>query len=330
MNLARHMAHGLVHHAARGLPWARTAWAEPMRQEVDSIEDDLAALRWAAGCLVATYSERITTMRLASLSPVIGLVALLVFVFGGYWIIGGHIDVIVEALPHELTIIVLAALAATSILTSVGGPGIWQAVTLALRGRRFQNADYRDLAFVLINASNASAPVAFRDTAAVRLIDDGTAMLEQQIAPDQIGSLLHARIAGILAGHRRAVQVLRNFGRSLLWFGGVAFLLGAVHTLGFFTEPLEVIGGMFGASAVGLVVGLMAAIGIVQPLANRLDAAIADDGNFYEFIRTVFLSRSAGSDVALAVHMACNGLPEDLALNQNERDTLASVSVTRA
>ncbi len=255
-------------------------------------------------------------MSTASLSPVFWLLALLAFVFGGYWMVGGHMGVIAEAMPHELITILLAALAASTILTAVGGPGLWKSLKLALHGRRFQNADYRDLAGVLVNASNA--PLAFRDTAAVRMIDDGAAMLEQQIAPDQIGSLLHARIATVLTSQRRAVQVLRNFGRSLLWFGGVAWLLGVVHTFGAFTEPLEVIGGMFGATVIGLIVGGVAGAGIIQPLANRLEAAISDDSNFYEFIRTVFVSRSAGSDPAFAVRMAANALPEDLAFGQNE------------
>ena len=317
MSFARQLAHGLVHHAAHGLRWERTAWAEPMRREVDAIEDDLTALRWAAGCVVATYSERITTMSTASLSPVFWLLALLVFVFGSYVMVGGHIGVILEALPHELMTILLGALAVSCILTTVGGPGLWKSLMLALHGRRFKNADYRDLARALLKASNA--PPAFRDGAAVRMIDDGTAMLEQQIESDQIGSLLRARIETVLTSQRRSVRVLRNFGRSLLWLGGLAFLLGAVHTLGAFTAPIEAIGGMFGASAVGLVVGIMAAAGIVQPLANRLEAAIADDGNFYEFIRTVFVSRRAGSDPALAVRMASNALPDDLAFSENDR-----------
>ncbi len=317
MSFARQLAHGLVHHAARGLRWERSAWAEPMRHEVDSIEDDLTALRWAAGCVVATYSERITTMSTASLSPILWLLALLMFVFGGYVMVGGHIMVIVESLPHELTTIVLAALAVSGILTTVGGPGLWKSLKLALHGRRFQNTDYRDLARVLLSASNT--PLAFRDMAAVRMIDDGSAMLEQQIAPDQIGSLLHARIETVLTSQRRAVQVLRNFGCSLLWFGGVAWLLGVVHTFGAFTEPLEAIGGMFGSTFTGLIFGGMAGAGIIQPLATRLDAAITDDSNFYEFIRTVFVSRCAGSDPALAVRMASNALPDDLAFSPNER-----------
>lgn len=120
MSFARHMAHALAHHAASGLPWERAAWAEPMRQEVDSIEDDLAALRWAAGCVVATYSERINAMGTASLPPLLGLVALFAFVFGGYMMVGGHIGVIIESLPHYTIVIGLGALAASSILTTVG------------------------------------------------------------------------------------------------------------------------------------------------------------------------------------------------------------------
>lgn len=326
--LTRLMAHALAHHAARGLPFERTAWAEPMRQEVDAIEDDLAALRWAAGCVVATYSERITTMSLAPLSPVLGLVAVIAFLLGGYALAGGNLDVIIEALPHELFTIVLGALAATTILTTVGGRGVWKSLMLSLQGRRFRIGDYRDLAVALVSslaAPKANAPAMMRDVAAARMVADGSALLEQQIAPDQIGLLLQTRIAGILGDHQRAVLTLRSFALTLLWFGGAAFLFGVIDTLGQFHEPLEAVGGMFGASTIGLIVGVMVAVGIVQPLAARLEAAVVDDGSFYEFIRTALVCRGAGSDPALAVRVACGALPEELAFSANELAALENI-----
>lgn len=44
------------------LPDARSWWAEAMHQEVLNIDSDFAALRWAAGCVYASYSERIKAM----------------------------------------------------------------------------------------------------------------------------------------------------------------------------------------------------------------------------------------------------------------------------
>ncbi len=59
----RRLAVRLVLHAASVLPGAGAPWAEAMRHELDYIADDLAALRWAFGCLVASYRARLAELR---------------------------------------------------------------------------------------------------------------------------------------------------------------------------------------------------------------------------------------------------------------------------
>jgi hypothetical protein len=41
------------------LPGAQSPWAEAMRRELDYIADDAAALRWAIGCVLASYRTRL-------------------------------------------------------------------------------------------------------------------------------------------------------------------------------------------------------------------------------------------------------------------------------
>ena len=125
---------------------------------------------------------------------------------------------------------------------------------------------------------------------------------------------------------RRSVNVLRMLGRSLLWFGGIAFLLGALIALGQVSDP-PVLGGMLGAASTGLTISALFAAGFAMPLANRLDAIIMMDGNFYAFIRTAFVCRAAGSDAALAVRTANGALPAELVLDEGE---LNSLSIERA
>jgi hypothetical protein len=60
----RRWAVTLARHAAQVLPGARPnrtagVWAEAMRRELDYIADDRAALRWALGCVVASYKARL-------------------------------------------------------------------------------------------------------------------------------------------------------------------------------------------------------------------------------------------------------------------------------
>ena len=51
----RRLAVKLSHHASWVLSGARSPWADAMRRELDYIEDDTAALRWALGCVLASY-----------------------------------------------------------------------------------------------------------------------------------------------------------------------------------------------------------------------------------------------------------------------------------
>ncbi len=49
----------LAQHAACVMPGARSPWADAMRRELDYIPDDAAALRWALGCVLASYRSRL-------------------------------------------------------------------------------------------------------------------------------------------------------------------------------------------------------------------------------------------------------------------------------
>lgn len=334
-NFPRRLAFALAHYAARRLPPGRAAWAEPMRHEVESIESDWAALRWAVGCVVASYSEGVKTMNTSSLTVFLGVVGLIVLIFGGFIMHGGQIAIIIEALPAALLVILGGALATTFILTSAGGPGIFKSVGLALRGRRFLWGDYRLLAATLrselgMDSSYAHTGVVLNDGAVLQTIRDAKALLVKQLTADHVGSILQSRIDAMLASQRRGVNVLKLLGRSLLWFGGIFTLLGAIHILGVVTEPAEVLGGMVGSASTGIFFGILFAAGFVLPLAYRLDAVITMDGNFYAFIRTAFVCRAAGSDAALAVRAANGVLPADLALNEGELDALSHENAHRA
>jgi len=54
----RRLAVKLVRHAAAGLSGA-SPWARAMQCELDYIDDDRAALRWALGCVIASYKLRL-------------------------------------------------------------------------------------------------------------------------------------------------------------------------------------------------------------------------------------------------------------------------------
>ncbi len=56
----RRWAVKLVQHAAGVLPRTPSPWADAMQRELAYIEDDPAAVRWALGCVLASYKVRLT------------------------------------------------------------------------------------------------------------------------------------------------------------------------------------------------------------------------------------------------------------------------------
>jgi pimeloyl-ACP methyl ester carboxylesterase len=58
----RRIALKLAAHASWVLPGARSSWADAMRRELDYIEDDRAAVRWAVGCVMASYAARLAAL----------------------------------------------------------------------------------------------------------------------------------------------------------------------------------------------------------------------------------------------------------------------------
>jgi hypothetical protein len=66
-NRLRRLAAALARHATWMLPSAPSSWAQAMRHELHYITDDKAALRWAFGCMLASYKARF--MHRPRLSP---------------------------------------------------------------------------------------------------------------------------------------------------------------------------------------------------------------------------------------------------------------------
>jgi len=58
ISVLRRLARALIAHAKSVLPPSRSLWAEAMKRELDHIENDFEAARWAAGCVIASYMER--------------------------------------------------------------------------------------------------------------------------------------------------------------------------------------------------------------------------------------------------------------------------------
>jgi hypothetical protein len=60
--LRRRIANILMGHAAYVMPFRKMDWGKAMQNELEAIDDDRVALRWAFGCVIAGYSERLNAL----------------------------------------------------------------------------------------------------------------------------------------------------------------------------------------------------------------------------------------------------------------------------
>jgi hypothetical protein len=78
----RKIARRLTSYAAHVLPHQRADWAKAMASELDHIRDDHSALRWAVGCLFASFIARAKFMVGKSISMRQAIAMLLLSVVG--------------------------------------------------------------------------------------------------------------------------------------------------------------------------------------------------------------------------------------------------------
>ena len=244
--------------------------------------------------------------------PVIGLVVLLVMIFGGFAITGGALGPVMEAIPHEMLIIGGAAVGALIIgnsmkeLKALGG-GLMK----VFKGPKYKKQDYLDVIFLvskLMKMLRTEGPIALEphvedpQSSAVfaeypRLLADHTLV---NLIADTLrlvvvssGTLdVHAVedvMDNMIKTHHHEVEgpqgTIATLADALPALGIVAAVLGVVKTMGSIDKPPAILGAMIGSALVGTFMGVLLAYGIVAPLANRLKQVIEADAAIYHVVK---------------------------------------------
>jgi chemotaxis protein MotA len=244
----------------------------------------------------------------------VGIVVILVMVFGGYALAGGRLGIIFEALPHEMMSIGGAAVGA--FLISNDMPAVKQTlkdVGKVFKGSRWKPNDYRDLLcllFEMIRLSRAN-PVALeehiespetsaiigkypriqKDHDAIDLIcDTFRAASMNYDDPHQVEEVLDKRMEATLHHAMHSSHALQSLADALPALGIVAAVLGVIKTMGSIDQPPEVLGEMIGGALVGTFLGVFLAYGLMGPFAARVKAVVEDDIHFYQLIREVLIA----------------------------------------
>jgi chemotaxis protein MotA len=268
----------------------------------------------------------------------IGIVILIVMVFGGFALTGGALGPVLHALPHEMLIIGGAAVGAMVTGNSLHGlKAIGGAFGKVFKGPRHTKQDHIDAIILttrLMKLLRSEGPVAMEshvtdpanstifaefpkllankeltalicDTLTLIVVSSGT--LEVHAVEEVMDNALKTHFHE-LHEPQHALQTLAD---ALPALGIVAAVLGVVKTMGSISEPPEVLGGMIGSALVGTFLGVLLAYGMVAPMAGRLKQIIEADEQIFHAVKQVIIASLHGWPQPLVVESARSGLGHD-------------------
>lgn len=265
----------------------------------------------------------------------IGIVILLVMVFGGFALTGGALGPVMHAVPHEMLIIGGAAIGAVVTgnsmheLKALGG-----GLKRAFKGPRHSKQDHIDAIILvtrLMKLLKTEGPVALephvQDPQSSAIFGEFPNLLANGPLVDVIADTLTLIVvsSGTLEIHaveevmdnalkthfhelHEPQHALQNLADALPALGIVAAVLGVVKTMGSIDEPPSVLGGMIGSALVGTFLGVLLAYGIVAPLAGRLKQVNEQDEMIFHAVKQVVIASLHGWPQPLVVESARSGL----------------------
>ncbi|HEY9581008.1 MAG TPA: flagellar motor stator protein MotA [Rhizorhapis sp.] len=265
----------------------------------------------------------------------IGLVVLLVMVFGGFIITGGDIGPVMEAVPHEMLIIGGAAVGALIIGNSGADlKALLGSVKKVFKGPKYKKQDFLDCIFLvsrLMKTLRVEGPVALEPhiedpkSSAIfaeypRLINDQTLIHlicdTLRLVVVSSGTLDPHAVEDVMDNslkthHHEAIRPAHNLqglADALPALGIVAAVLGVVKTMGSIDKPPEILGAMIGSALVGTFLGVLLAYGIVNPFANRCKQVIEEDGAIYHVVKQIIVASLHGHPQPLVIEAARSSL----------------------
>ncbi|GMG83644.1 flagellar motor stator protein MotA [Paralimibaculum aggregatum] len=279
------------------------------------------------------------------MGSIIGIIVVIVMVFGGYLAAGGKLAIILQALPFEFMMIGGAATGAFVI----GNDGPTIRHTLKDLGRVFKGAswkreDYQDLLcllFTLVRIARRD-PVAIEahveapeespvfqayprilaDRGAVDMICDTIRMsMMNYDDPHQLEDMLEKQLDGRLHHNLHSAHALQVMADGLPALGIVAAVLGVIKTMSAIDQPPEVLGKLIGGALVGTFLGVFLSYGLVGPFASKVKALAEADHKFYELIRDTLVANLHRHSPQICVEVARQNLPKAMRPSFDELET---------
>ncbi len=276
---------------------------------------------------------------------IIGIVVLIVMVFGGFTLSGGAMGPVLKAMPYEMLIIGGAAVGAMVAGNSLHGlKAIGAAFKKIFKGPQHTKQDHIDaiaLTAQCMKLLKNEGPVALEshvenpqdstifseypnllqnkdlialicDTLTLLVVSSGT--LETHAVEEVMDNAMKTHFHEL----HEPQHALEKLSDALPALGIVAAVLGVVKTMGSIDQPPEILGKMIGAALVGTFLGVLLAYGIVGPLAGRLKQVLEQDEQIFHAVKQVIIASLYGHPQPLVVESARSSLGHTVRPGLNE------------
>ena len=255
---------------------------------------------------------------------IIGYVVVVLAVFGGFAMGGGHLAALFQ--PLELVMIGGAAIGA--FLVGNNGKAIkstLKSIPTLFKGSKFTRALYMDLMSLMFEILTkvrkeglmsiegdvekpeesvifSKYPSILKDHHVVEFITDYLRlMVSGNMDAFQIENLMDNEIETHHAESEVPVHCLAKLGDGLPAFGIVAAVMGVVHTMESVGIPPAELGILIAHALVGTFLGILLAYGFVGPLSGLLEQKLHESSKIYQCIKVTLLASLNGYAPALSV-----------------------------
>ena len=266
---------------------------------------------------------------------IIGIVAVIFSVLGGYAMMGGHLEVLWQ--PFE-ALIILGAAAGAFVIGNTG-PVLKQTIGVfgtLFRGSRYNKAAYVELLglqftlFKLVQSKGLLAlephienpesssifqrfPTFASNHHAVEFLCDYLRMVTLGTnVVHEMEALMDEELETHHQEQERLVSAIQALADGTPALGIVAAVLGVIKTMGSISEPPEVLGHLIGGALVGTFLGVFVAYGFFGPMAQSLRNIYEAESKYFLAMKVGLLAHMSGYAPAIAIEFARKALMSDV------------------
>lgn len=267
---------------------------------------------------------------------IVGIVIIFAMVFGGYIAGGGHMEVIIEAVPFEMITIGGAAVGSFALSNDMASiKHTLKDIGMVFKGVKWKPSDYRDLLCLLyelirlarqnpvaieehIEAPENSSifgkyPKILKDHEAIEMICDTMRSASMNYDdPHQVEEVLEKQLDANYQHAMHSSHAIQSVADAMPALGIVAAVLGVIKTMGSIDQPPEILGEMIGGALVGTFLGVFMAYGFVAPFAIRIKSVIDEDSHFYKLIREVLVANLYNHATNICIEVGRQNTPHHI------------------